>query len=58
VPLKGGSVDWEVLAFFSDRPIGYWLSTPTWMPAGPVCMPVLASTGMTAASIAGTLTVP
>ncbi len=58
VPLKGDSVDWEVIAFFSDRPIGDWLSTPTWMPAGPVSMPVLPGGGMTAASIAGTLTVP
>lgn len=59
VPLKGDQVEWEIAAFFSDRPIGDWLGTSIWMPAGgPVNMPVLPGAWMSAASIAGTYTVP
>lgn len=57
--LSGEGVEWEVAAFFSDRPLGDWLAASSWLPAGgPVAMPVVPGAWMTAASIAGTYTVP
>ncbi|GEM89840.1 hypothetical protein [Oceanithermus desulfurans] len=58
-PLSGDEAMWQVAAFFSDRPIGDWLSSTRWIPTGgPIVAPVLPGTSMGAASISGTYTVP
>jgi hypothetical protein len=57
--LTGEQAEWEVAAFFSDRPIGDWLGATTWlMLGGPAAVPVLPGAEMKAASIAGNFTVP
>ena len=58
-PLSGDDAMWMVAAFFSDRPIGDWLSSTSWVPTGgPVVMPIVPGARMTAAGIDGDFTVP
>ncbi len=50
---------WQVAAFFSDQPIGDWLSSTRWITTGGlVGMPVVPGAHMTAASISNNFTVP
>ena len=58
-PLSGDEAMWQVAAFFSDQPIGDWLSSTRWITTGGLIgMPVVPGAHMTAASISNNFTVP